>query len=264
MSFCDNRKIVYVAPTSAEINLTHPDAIHTIAALTKDNDTIIFLPAYTPEKGDASELTIKNILMVHHVLSGIKDRAIAQFIYVSSDAVYPMTADIIDEKTPACPYDLYGQMHRMREQYAQKHIPAEKLTILRPCAIYGKDDTHNSYSINRFIRTGLAQSEISLFGEGEEYRDHIYVDDFVQIILAACDQHVTGIFNVATGEAWRFGDIARCIKNLSGKNIQITCKARAVPITHRHFNVAKLARTFPKQPLRGIEEGIRSFLACMA
>ncbi len=252
--------IAHVASSSAALDLTSPDCVSAVSEMVSEGDTVIFLPAYTPEKGDAGELTLKNVHMIHHVLAGIKNRSVAQFIYVSSDAVYRMSYDIIDEKTVPCPYDLYGTMHVMREHYAQKHIAPEKLTILRPCAIYGKEDTHHSYSINRFIRTAQAQGEITLFGEGEEYRDHIYIDDFAALILSAYQRRITGVFNVASGVSWRFSDIAAYIQKHMKNEVKIIRKPRAMAITHRHFNTAKLLGMFPQQRQRTIDQGIDAFL----
>jgi UDP-glucose 4-epimerase len=202
--------------------------------------------------------------MVKHLLAGIKDRNIAQCIYVSSDAVYPLSADVVDEQTPPCPYDLYGQMHLTREQYFRAAITADKLAILRPCAIYGVGDTHNSYGINRFVRTSLAAGEITLFGGGEEYRDHVHVGDVARLVLAAHQQQFAGVLNIASGTSWRFGEIAACIKARAGREVNIILKPRAMAITHRHFNITKLLRQFPNQRPCSIDAGIEAFLKAPA
>lgn len=255
----EKHELKYVAPSSTAINLTEVGSVSAIADLVRDGDTVIMLAAHTPEKGNAAELTPKNLAMMQHLLLGIKGRSIAQLIYVSSDAVYPMTSDIIDEQTPAQPYDLYGMMHLMREQYARQAVAPEILTILRPCAIYGPGDTHHSYSINRFIRTALTQGEITLFGDGEEYRDHIYCEDFARVILTIQQNKIAGLFNVATGTSWRFRDIAAQIQTRVGNHVRIIHKPRAIPVTHRHFHTATLLRSIPS-PMRSIPAGIEAFL----
>ena len=260
----DQNGILTVASSSAALNLTLPSSVQAVSDMVSDGDTVIFLSAYTPEKGDVGALTIKNLLMIQHVLAGIQTRFVAQFIYISSDAVYPMTSDIIDEQTAPRPYDLYGHMHLMREHYAQRKIAPEKLTILRPCAIYGKDDTHNSYSINRFIRAALSQGEITLFGEGEEYRDHIYIDDFAALVVHVYKQRAAGILNVATGVSWRFSEIAMYIQKQVKSEVKITRRPRALAITHRHFNTSKLFDAFPNHHQRNIDRGIESFLSSLA
>lgn len=256
--------LAYIAPTSMTLNLAEVSAVQAIAQLVEDGDSVIVLSAYTPEKGDAGELTIRNILMVKHLLAGIKDRSIAQCIYISSDAVYPLSADSIDEQSPPCPYDLYGQMHLTREQYLRSSISPDKLAILRLCAIYGAGDTHNSYGINRFIRSALAQGEITLFGGGEEYRDHVHVVDAAGLILAAHQQKSAGVLNVASGTSWRFSGIAAHIQASVGRDVRIIHKPRAMAITHRHFNITKLLRQFPKQRPCSIDAGIEVFLKTAA
>jgi UDP-glucose 4-epimerase len=255
--------IAYAAPSSASINLTESASVPAIHALVNDGDTVVMLCAYTPEKGDPLLLTPRNIAMVEHLVAGLVGRDVAQVIYVSSDAVYPMHADAVDEQTPTSPYDLYGQMHVMREQYLRRAIAPENLAILRPCAIYGEGDTHHSYGINRFIRSALAQGEIKLFGGGEEFRDHLHVDDFVRIILAAIQRPMMGILNIASGRAMRFSAIASCIQShaVAPHAVRIVQAPRATAITHRHFNITQLLRQFPQRRPRFIDDGIRQLLA---
>ncbi len=255
----DKQGMAYTAHSSASLDLTAPAAVQAVAEQVRDGDTVILLSALTPEKGNAPEMTLRNILMMKHLLAGIQDKAIAQFIYISSDAVYPLSADMIDEETPMTAGSLYGQMHVMREQFAREAIPADKLTILRPCAIYGEGDTHNAYGICRFLRQA-EQGEITLFGGGEEYRDHVHVDDVAGIIFAAHRRKVTGTFNIASGKSWRFRELAAAIQQ-ANKNVTIAQKPRAMPITHRHVNIVKLASAFPDCLPRSIEAGLRQLLS---
>lgn len=250
----------YQPYSSKQLDLCDPASITTLRDTIKDGDRVLMLSALTPEKGKAPELTLRNIAMMQHLLAGIEGRNIAQFIYVSSDAVYPITADMVDELTPTNPTELYGQMHVLRECYAKAAIPSEKLAILRPCAIYGVGDTHNAYGINRFLKSARESGEIALFGEGEEYRDHIHVEDVARIILATLQQNMHGTFNLASGQSWCFGEIASYIAANIDRDVRIIHKPRALPtVTHRHMNIAKLLRSISPAP-RSIETGLRSLL----
>ena len=260
LSLLKKNGVDHVAHSSKTLDLTSPDSVQKIAENTKSGDTIIMLSALTPEKGSAGDTTVQNILMTKHLLDGIKNIDIGHFIYISSDAVYPLTADIVDEQTPPLPYSLYGHMHLMREQFVKEYFKPEKLTIFRPCAIYGNGDTHNAYGIMRFIRSAAQTGEISLFGGGEEYRDHIHVDDLATIIFDSYRRKISGIFNVASGKSWRFSQVAEFIQSNIGKKTTITCKPRAMPIFHRHVDISKLRSTFPNHKLVSIEDGIHKLL----
>ena len=86
-------------------------------------------------------------------------------IYISSDAVYPLSIENIESDTYPSPTDLYSSMHLTRE-IMFKNVYKTNLTILRPTLIYGFGDTHNSYGPNRFFRQMLDKNEINIFGEG--------------------------------------------------------------------------------------------------
>lgn len=256
----DKHNIAYAALPSKDADLTSADAAPKIAGTVKDGDSILMLSAHTPEKGDARDMTVKNIQMARHLLAGIERRKIAHCVYVSTDAVYPLTADVIDEQTPPCPESLYGHAHAVREQYFREHFAPEQLAIFRPCAIYGRGDPHNAYGVSRFIRSAMERGDIALFGEGEEYRDHIHVEDFAAILLAALRQETSGVFNVASGKSWRFAEIAAIIQAGIGKKVTVTRKPRAMPVFHRHVNTLKLRRAFPSCRIRAVDEGIRQLL----
>lgn len=245
---------------SKTLNLLAADAPAQVAANVEAGDTVVLLSALTPEKGDAAQTTVQNIQMVQHLLAGLKNIDIQQLIYISSDAVYPLAADKVDETTPVLSDGLYGYAHILREKMLQDALASEKLTILRPCAIYGQGDTHNAYGVMRFIRSATEHKEISLFGEGEEYRDHLHVDDLVAIIIQAATQHIAGIYSVASGKSWRFMEIAQLIAEHVG-DVSITCKPRAQPIQHRHNNLCKLWTHFPGNAPRSIEVGVKQVLA---
>lgn len=253
-------KVEHVALSSKACDLTSPDCIAQIAESAEDGDSIVLLSALTPEKGKADELTIRNILMIRNLLTGLQGKNIAQFIYISSDAVFPLSADRIDENTPTTAGSMYGQMHVMREQFARDYVAPEKLTILRPCAIYGEHDTHNAYGVMRFLRSAREKGTIDLFGNGEEYRDHIHVEDLAAIIADALARRVCGTFNIASGTSWRFVEIAEFIKANLGKPVTLNFKPRALGIQHRHVNMAKTWSAFPAHQPRRIETGLKALL----
>jgi nucleoside-diphosphate-sugar epimerase len=140
-------------------------------------------------------------------------------------------------------------------------VAACRPAIMRPSAIYGATDTHSAYGPNRFVRSALASGKISLFGDGEEQRDHIYIGDVVRIIYHCLRQRTTGILNAVTGVSPSFREVANVIaKSLAGVPT-IESQPRQVPIVHRRFNNAALRRTFPSFGPTSLSQGIREMLA---
>ena len=132
------------------------------------------------------------------------------------------------------------------------------LCIIRPCAVYGAGDTHNSYGPNRFFRTALKDGRISLFGNGEEQRDHIHVHDLSRLVALCLSRRTEGALNAATGQAVPFLEVAQSIAGLCPRPVEIIRQPRApgAVITHRHTDVSLLRREFPEFQCRPLTQGL--------
>jgi nucleoside-diphosphate-sugar epimerase len=152
-------------------------------------------------------------------------------------------------------------MHIAREQILLSVTAKTKtpLCIVRPASIYGAVDTHNSYGPNRFFRTAIKDLKITLFGGGEETRDHVYIHDVSRILTLCLLHRSTGTLNAVSGESVTFLEIAQKIAKLAGADVKIECLPRSSPITHRHFDTAERMKAFPFfSPTHlnaGLEEG---------
>ena len=98
-------------------------------------------------------------------------------------------------------------MHLARELMLKATVKAP-FAVVRSTLIYGEGDPHNGYGPNRFRRLAAAGQEIVLFGEGEERRDHVLVDDVAEIVCRVIEHRSRGTLNIATGEVYSFRDIA--------------------------------------------------------
>ena len=136
------------------------------------------------------------------------------------------------------------------------------LAILRPAALYGAGDTHDSYGPNRFLRTAREEGRIALFGEGEEQRDHVFVDDAAALVTAVLERSSTGVLNVATGSAVSFRAVAEAVAGLVD-GAAVEGSPRRGPITHRHFDVAATRAAFPTFAWTPYEEGLRTTAAAL-
>ena len=55
------------------------------------------------------------------------------------------------------------------------------------------------------MRTALAERTVRLFGQGEELRDHLYLDDLTRMLCGLGTNTTIGVLNVATGTSRTFG-----------------------------------------------------------
>jgi nucleoside-diphosphate-sugar epimerase len=243
-------KVPHTVIGSAQVDLLAPDASGKLSGLLKPDDALVITSALTPEKGKDVRTFMKNLTMIEHVCAALDAVRCSQVIYLSSDAVYDDADPLVRETTPLTGLGLYGLMHVAREKMLE-FVAAGKtpipFCIVRPCAIYGAADTHSSYGPNRFMRTALKDRKITMFGNGEEQRDHIYIRDVVRFLLLCLRHRSEGAVNIVSGRAVSFGEIADSIARLSPQPVQIEKLARGPGsvITHRHFDISLRLRVFP-------------------
>jgi len=240
---------------SEQIDLSSASAADRLAAALKPDDALVFLSALTPDRGRGVPPFLANLQMAAAVCTAIERNQPAHVVYVSSDAVYPFRSGLVDEETPTEPVDLYGAMHLSREIMVKQATKAP-LAILRPTLIYGAGDTHNSYGPNRFRRMARKDRHITLFGEGEETRDHIAIDDVVALIDLVVRHRSAGTLNLATGRSISYADLARMVARLFPDPIEVTATPRQNPITYRAFDVAAVHRSFPDFSFTPLERGL--------
>jgi nucleoside-diphosphate-sugar epimerase len=156
------------------------------------------------------------------------------------------------------PDTLHGVMHLARELAFRSEIKAP-LAMLRPSLLYGTADPHNGYGPNRFRRLANEGKEIVLFGEGEERRDHVLIDDVAELIARVLAHRSTGTLNIATGAVHSFRDVAEMVVAKSGRKVAIKGSPRSGPMPHngyRPFDNAATRAAFPDFAYTPIADGI--------
>lgn len=243
------------APSSIELDLAADGAGERLAAMLRPTDALVVLAALTPDKGRGIAPFLKNLAMGANICGAVEKVRPAHVVYFSSDAVYPLDIGLVSETSCAQPTDLYGVMHLAREVMIKTSAKAP-VTVLRPTLIYGAEDTHNAYGPNRLRRMAHRDGRITLFGQGEEMRDHIAVDDVAALALLVLRHRSAGTLNLATGRSISYADLARKVAALFDKPIDIDGAPRQNPITYRHFDVTALRKALPTFVFTPLDDGL--------
>lgn len=244
-----------------DIDLTANDAAEKLTAALQPDDALVVISARAPVK-DAGMLK-ENIVMMEAVCRAIKQVPPQHVSYVSSDAVYADSDGPLTESSVTAPESLHGVMHLARELML-KDVAGDRLAILRPTLVYGMEDPHNGYGPNRFLRLALAGQDIVLFGEGEERRDHVYVEDVGRAIAKTVIRKGIGALNIASGTVTSFHDIAALVRELTQKQITIQGSKRSGPMPHngyRPFDISALKTAFPEALPTSLADGLTATLA---
>jgi UDP-glucose 4-epimerase len=249
--------------SSKTLNLTDRASFGVLDGLAGPETTLIFASAVTPDKGRTVDALDANLQMAMNVGRYLEGHPFRKVVYVSSDAVYPMSDDVVTEASAVEPADFYALAKYAGERVLANVCGAAKipLAIVRPTGVYGPGDTHNSYGPNRFISQIQSDRKVSLFGEGDDIRDHIYLHDVAAAIVGLAASDATGLFNVASGESRTFGSIVERLQALSPVEFEVVNLPKSGGTSRRDFDISRLREALPGLTLTPFEDGLRTTVA---
>jgi nucleoside-diphosphate-sugar epimerase len=242
-----------LALTRKELDLLKADAAKTLQGQLRADDSVVFVSALAPTRTGA--MLIDNLRMAEAVCAALTAQPVAHLVYISSDAVYADDANPVTERSYQQPSSLHGVMHLARETMLRSALKLP-IAMLRPTLIYGAKDPHNGYGPNRFRRLAAKGEAITLFGEGEEMRDHVLVEDVAELTRLALVHRSKGSLNIATGQSTSFRNVAEAAVALAGGKSEVRGTPRQNPVTHRHFDITDSLKAFPQFHYVPLREGL--------
>ena len=243
------------------LDLLQSKSVRLLKSVLQPGDSVVFAAAHAPVRN--LEMFQSNIIMLENLVEALVDVNVSHLVYLSSDAVYSDSRNLLSEKSSTGPSSMHGAMHLTRE-IVLRDLLGDRLAIVRPTLVYGSRDPHNGYGPNRFVRSARANGEIQIFGSGEEYRDHISVNDVAEIINQILQMKSAGVINAVTGDPVTFRDIADAISEDIADVVKVVSLPRFGPMPHdgyRAFDVSLLREKFPTIELMGWRDGMRHLVS---
>ena len=155
---------------------------------------------------DPEDYFENNVVNTHRLIMEAKEYGIKKVIIASSSAAH-------DYISP------YGMSKKIIEDYSEFYNETYDMNIvnLRYFNVYGPRqsmDSQYSMVIPIFINKLLKGESPTIYGDGNQSRDFIYVDDVVDANVAAIENDFRGKFDVGRGESTRIIDLYHIINNL--------------------------------------------------
>jgi nucleoside-diphosphate-sugar epimerase len=242
--------------TRKELDLLAEGAGAKLAGLLRPDDSIVMVSAVAPAK--TVPVLMQNFRMAEAVCDALAATQVAHLLYISSDAVYANDQNPVTEQSYCAPSTIHGMMHAARELML-KSATAAPVAMLRPTLIYGAADPHGGYGPNRFRRQAEKGEAITLFGEGEERRDHILVDDVAALTALIVQHRSRGALNAVTGVSTSFHDVAQIVAAQFGNRVPVKSVPRPGPrphLLHRFFDITNCHKAFPGFRYTALSEGL--------
>ncbi|MBH8615241.1 NAD-dependent epimerase/dehydratase family protein [Pseudomonas mohnii] len=198
-----------------------------------------------------------------NICEAMRQAEVKRVIFASSAAVYGNNGEgqAIDEETPKAPLTPYASDKLASEYYFDFYRRQHALepVVFRFFNIFGpRQDPSSPYSgvISIFSERANKGLPIKVFGDGEQTRDFVYVEDLVKVLVQAIEAPQVGVgaINVGMNQATTLKQILETLAELVGELPPVSYgPARSGDIRHSRANNQRLLESFqfPEQtPLK--------------
>lgn len=199
-----------------------------------------------------------------------------QFLYASSAATYGTTK--VFQETPECegPLNVYGYSKLLFDNYLRRlNVPESSQVVgFRYFNVYGPREQHKGsmasvafHFNNQIQETGTCKlfEGTDGYGDGEQLRDFVYIDDVVAVNLWFLDHpEVSGIFNLGTGQAQSFNDVANAVIDWhqagQKRYIPFPEHLKGAYQSFTEADITALRKAGYEQPFHTVEQGVKAYL----
>jgi len=236
---------------------------------TKDIDYVIHLAAHAGVIPSIEnpfydfEVNVKGTLNLLH--SSVKNK-VERFIFASSNAPLGEQSQPLNEEKVPKPLSPYGASKLACEGYCSAFFNSYglKTISLRFSNVYGPYCLHKSSVIAKFIKDAITKRSITIYGDGNQTRDFLYVEDLCNAIYSVINLNserldIWGeVFHLGTGNETSITEIANHVNRLFNNKIEIIfAPKRRGEIKRNYSNIMKAKSLFGYNPEINIENKIK-------
>lgn len=238
-----------------------------VSKLTKGVDYIFHLAALVsvPESMSNPKLTVEiNTIATLNLLEAAQKNRVKKIVLSSSAAIYgdnpnvPKIESMLPEpKSPYAVTKLDGEYY-FKMFWEEYQVPT---VCLRYFNVFGpRQDPKSQYAaaVPIFIDKAIQNEDITIYGDGEQTRDFIFVKDIVKANVTAARSEMSGVFNVACGGRITINELAEKIIKLTGSTSRIKyAPERAGDVKHSLADIGRLQASGIR-PDFDLEQGLKS------
>lgn len=258
-------------PTTSEVQLLAGDILDKsiVDRALRQMDVVVHLAANTgvqPSVENPELDCMTNVVGTLNCLEGARQNGVKRFVFASSGAPVGECHPPIHEEMVPHPVSPYGASKLAGEGYCSAYYRCFALgtVALRFSNVYGPGSTHKASVVAKFIKKALKGEPVEIYGNGDQTRDFLFIDDLVRaILLAATRDGAAGeLFQIATNKETTVADLAKrlvlIVRETTGKEMQLTAGERRSGDVMRNFSdTSKAARLLGWQAETSLDDGLK-------
>ena len=208
-----------------------------------------------------------NVAATISLLEECVSKKVRRFIYASSAAVYGGTSRLpLSEEFGTIPISPYGASKVSGEAYSHSYHAAHNLesVVLRFMNVYGTRSSGGLYSgvMVAFAEALHQNKSLTIYGDGEQTRDFVFVSDVVGAIISALEKSGAAgeTINIGSGVQTKINQLAKRFTSLSPSERQLQyASPRKGEIRHSYADINKARRILGYEPKIELSTGVKKF-----
>lgn len=227
--------------------------------------TVIHLASATTPGSSARHpgLELANIALTLRLLELLQGQPDTHLIFFSSGGTIYGNPDRLPviEDAPITPLSSHGAGKAAQEAFCQTlYVQGHAVTILRPSNAYGPGQTRKiGFGLVRTMLEHIrAGTSMEIWGDGENIRDFIYIDDVVEATMRLIKlPQDSGTYNLGSGMGYSINQVQTIVEAVCGKELQTTCRqARGVDVRSVVLDNYRLRARISWQPIFELPDGV--------
>ena len=210
-----------------------------------------------------------NVEGIVNCLEACRIQGVKKFIFASSGAALGDKEPPLHEDMIPKPLSPYGASKMCGENYCSAYQGTFGIETIafRFSNVYGPYSLHKNSLVSKFIKALMNDDkEFTIYGDGNQTRDFIYVDDLVNALYISAQSDLSGeVFQMATNKETSIIDIIEMMNHFSEiyfeKNMNLIYESsRKGEVIRNYADISKVKDMLEWEPIWGLETGmIRTF-----
>lgn len=252
-----------VGKSSREIDMVNIEETLMLENYFTLNTIVIMCSGIKSTYGNDLDTYAKNVKMAENICRVLSKHPVKRFIFFSSIAVYGVDTHntSISEKTEVHLDTYYGLSKFVSERLLSLEflkLKESSLIILRTPTIYGPNEKIIAPTPSGFLMTCLEGREVTLWGDGSELREFIFIEDLARIMDLLFFSNFKGIINVSSGKAVSYKESLEIISKLLGKKLNIRSRERTKDKADKIYDISLFKSLFQNFSFTPLEKGLQA------
>jgi UDP-glucose 4-epimerase len=173
------------------------------------------------------------------------------------------------ESNLSVPGSPYGVAKYCAEQYVDLYnrLFGTEHAVLRFANVYGprQGSSGETCVVSAFCSSGIQGNPLTIYGDGKQTRDYVYVGDCVAAFVAAADYGRAGTWNIGTGTEVNVLELAELVTRLTGSGSRpVFAPARLGELSRSALSWARAGHDLGWRPATSLTDGVQAVVTWLA